>query len=627
MNPQLHKTWPLIAAIWLLAALVPVVAPAATNAGREFYIAFMPNLGAQTHYLQIAATGTDAGVSLQVPGGVPQAYSLSADGHTRVELLPYTMNPSSDSISRSAVRLTSTSAVVVTAVNQASFSVDGALALPTTVWGTDYRILSAAQRNGQPSQFIVVASQDQTLVTVTPSASTGARVENVPYTITLNQGETYLLQTDDDGETLAGSEIRGDKPVGVFSGNSCAYVPTNAAYCSHLFEQLVPDSAAGSRFFVAPIGSREGSQLTIYALEEIALTTSPPIPFPSSLTRGSVTTIDVSAHVYAQIVANGRMIVTQSPQIPDGGSSFTTILPTVENFQDRQVLVPIGGGQFRNFARLTIPAADAANCTVNGGTMPSQGFPIGTSGYVSIEFDLGQVPAVVACTQPFGSLVYGLGLGEIQATYGYPGGMLVREAGAPVANAGVDISGEERSALTLDGTGSHDPAGTPLTFEWNQVSPAEPRIVLDLANPARPRFVGPEVAAPTNFLFSLVVTNSAGVASEPDFVNVTINDIGLPPPVAGCATNIVDIVGLRTVLSGTMTSRQTIALLDATLRAAQNALANDRKATARGTLALFLVEVVVASSLDPRIAGRIPIQDANALTCGAANVITRIAPR
>ena len=86
-------------------------------------------------------------------------------------------------------------------------------------------------------------------------------------------------------------------------------------------------------------------------------------------------------------------------------------------------------------------------------------------------------------------------------------------------------------------------------------------------------------------------------------------------------------MGLRTALAGTTTSRQTVTLLDATLRTAQNALANDRKATARGTLALFLGEVVVASNVDPRIAGRIPIQEANALTCAAANVITRIAPR
>ena len=361
-----------------LLALVPAVAPAAPNAGREFYIAFMPNIETPTQYLQVAATGTAAGVSLQVPGGPPVAYSLSSDGHARIELVPPSLNEVSDSISRSAVRLTSTSAVVVTAVNQAGFSVDGALALPISTWGTDYRILSVTQRNGRPSQFIVVSSQDQTSVTITPNVSTGARVAGVPYTITLNQGETYLLQTDDDGESLAGSEIHGDRPVGVFTGNTCGYVPIGAGFCSHLFEQLVPVNAAGTRFFVTPIGAREGSQLTIYALEEIVLTTSPPIPIPTHLTQGSVTTTNISANVYSQIVANGRMIVTQSPHVTSGGSPFTTILPTVENFQDRQVLVPFGGGQFRNFASLTIPAADAANCTVNGGTMPSQGFPIGT---------------------------------------------------------------------------------------------------------------------------------------------------------------------------------------------------------------------------------------------------------
>ncbi len=41
---------------------------------------------------------------------------------------------------------------------------------------------------------------------------------------------------------------------------------------------------------------------------------------------------------------------------------------------------------------------------------------------------------------------------------------------APTANAGLDLDGTETITMTLDGTGSSDPDGDPLTFAWTIVS-------------------------------------------------------------------------------------------------------------------------------------------------------------
>ena len=41
---------------------------------------------------------------------------------------------------------------------------------------------------------------------------------------------------------------------------------------------------------------------------------------------------------------------------------------------------------------------------------------------------------------------------------------------APVANAGPDQIGVSAGQITLDGSGSYDPEGDALTYEWRQVS-------------------------------------------------------------------------------------------------------------------------------------------------------------
>lgn len=86
--------------------------------------------------------------------------------------------------------------------------------------------------------------------------------------------------------------------------------------------------------------------------------------------------------------------------------------------------------------------------------------------------------------------------------------------GGPVADAGPDYDVRPGDAVFLDGTGSFDPRGRPLTYAWAQLS--GPCVPLDLKDPARPVFQVPRGAEPgTTFVFRLVVT-AGGEASHPD---------------------------------------------------------------------------------------------------------------
>jgi RHS repeat-associated protein len=118
---------------------------------------------------------------------------------------------------------------------------------------------------------------------------------------------------------------------------------------------------------------------------------------------------------------------------------------------------------------------------------------------------------------------------------------------APVADAGPDAAALVGETVTLDGSGSSDVDGDPLTFAWSLVGPAGSSAALDDPAAVSPRFT---VDLPGDYTATLVV-NDGALDSAPDAVLVsTVNT----PPVADAGPDQAVFVGDAVTLDGSGSS-------------------------------------------------------------------------
>ena len=206
--------------------------------GNEFWLSYLVNANVpiednpKLYIYAVAEEKVDIIVALGTTGAQLATINIPAGGGVGFTpaLTPASVYPRSNEDDKNAydrgIRIYATDkkkrftcyAVSEANENTANSTRDATLLLPTEVLGKEYFVQTYPE-DGVATEFVVVATEDATSVTVTPTVITaGDHTADQPFTISLNKGQTLLVKSKERVQTtasvdLSGSTICADKPA------------------------------------------------------------------------------------------------------------------------------------------------------------------------------------------------------------------------------------------------------------------------------------------------------------------------------------------------------------------------------------------------------------------------------
>jgi gliding motility-associated-like protein len=246
-----------------------------SNKGKEFWLGYgnhQQMYAGNTQGMSVYITSdVNTNALVEIPGlGFSQSVAVTAFQIATVNIPNNAILDAEGKVNK-GIHVKADKAVVVYAHIYFA-SVSGAtLCLPVATLGKEYYSVNfkqVAQSNvnaNSYSYFFVTATEDNTTVEITPSATTlSGRPANVPFTDILNKGEVYQILANSD---LTGSTIKsintgsGCKKIAVFCGSGrigigCPNGSAGVSSSDNLFQQMYPTSTWGKKYITVPSANR-----------------------------------------------------------------------------------------------------------------------------------------------------------------------------------------------------------------------------------------------------------------------------------------------------------------------------------------------------------------------------------
>ncbi|MEN1678275.1 MAG: putative Ig domain-containing protein [Planctomycetota bacterium] len=395
-----------------------------SNSGTEFWLAFQANDqgGRSTESLFLSSQNQATVVVEALALGFSETVSVTPGEITTVTLPDAIGIRTSDQTGDLGVHVSADTAISVYGLNQVDSSTDGFLGLPVSALGTEYLVMSALNSVIDGTQFAVVATEDDTVVTITPTQATGSRAAGIPYSITLDRGQTYQLQNTSPTGDLTGTVVVSDRPIAVFSGHNCANVPTTSTACDHLVEQLPSTNTWGQAFVTAPLATRQmGDTFRILASTDDT----------SIFINGELVTTINRGEFHEQLIETASTITTSKPalvaQFSNGtsfdnvtGDPFMALVPPFEQFTNTYTVSTPASGINNNFINVVAPTSAIGAIRLNGELIAEDQFAeIGGTDFSAAQLTVPIGTHTLDSVLNFGVLAYGFDQAD---SYGYLGG-------------------------------------------------------------------------------------------------------------------------------------------------------------------------------------------------------------
>ncbi len=266
----------------LICSAVPVKKAHAQSdtRGTDFWVCFPQNAKEEFNsglHFKLYITGDHAAKGrVEVPNKPAIPFAITAGEIISIDI------DSSEEIKGSEMRMAlgihvlSDNPIAVYGLSNRKASTDTYVAFPTNVLGTAYRAMCysalAGTEDAFTSQIDIIATEDNTQVTIFPTANTkGGKIAGQQFTVTLTKGDVYQMQstTRGDGRSdLTGTLVTSDKPIAFLTGHRCAQVPANVNFCDQLLEEEAPINTWGKQFFVSKLLGKDWYVVRIVANED-----------------------------------------------------------------------------------------------------------------------------------------------------------------------------------------------------------------------------------------------------------------------------------------------------------------------------------------------------------------------
>ncbi len=443
-----------------------------TTEGTDFWFSYLSNDdGEREIFLDLyVSSREDANIQLSNASGSYLVEEAVAANTSILIEVPIEFMAVGEGKFQTGLHLTSDVPVSVYALNKGIFTADAAVIYPTPVLGQKYYVMAHREPDediepsAKGSVAMVLSTADNTKVAITPSVTTdNGWPAGETREITLNQGETYQLESD--LADLTGTLIEvvdngsGDlcSNVAVFGGNKFTNVGGCGGNRDHLYEQMAPVNTWGTRFLWVTYETRSGGDfMKVTASEDNTRVT---IPSLGNITLDAGETETIKALNNVQMISADKPVqVAQFSRSADcddteDADPFMIMLSPMAQRITQATFDLFTVDQISKYyiTLITAPGGDR-DVTLDGEDI-SDRFR-GTPGANYASFEIAKGVHTIAASEGIIAYVYGYGFAE---SFGY-------SAGASLASLNVEIEGLD-PVLEADVIGEEACINSPIAFD------------------------------------------------------------------------------------------------------------------------------------------------------------------